>query len=217
MRGRRDAGARARGTLRRRAGDAAAVRAGRRVGSSPARWAYPGWRSMRSAPSTRRCGPNITSKYAVTILDKAGDDASSAVRFTYRAWSHFAQRWYENEYTLFVRNGPRGITHVAEAFDTAATIDFLADRPPGTAWAIVGGDAGERVGALGREGWNGRQDHGREGRPDQLDLRARLFRSWGRPGAGAPPFTSIPAQLARALIAPVVVKSGSDGRIASSP
>ncbi|MEH3038404.1 MAG: nuclear transport factor 2 family protein [Sphingomonas adhaesiva] len=86
----------------------------------------------------------------VTILDEAGDDATSAVRFTYRAWSHFAADWYENEYTLFVRSGPAGISHVAESFDTAATIDFLAGRAPGTAWTTVGGDAGERVGALGR-------------------------------------------------------------------
>lgn len=87
----------------------------------------------------------------VTILDEAGDAASSAVRFTYRAWSHFAAGWYENEYNLFVRAGPDGIVHVAEAFDTAATIDFLAGRAPGTAWAAIGGDAGDRVGALGRD------------------------------------------------------------------
>ena len=88
----------------------------------------------------------------VTILDEAGSAGMSAVRFTYRAWSLFVGDWYENEYTLFVRSGPEGIEHVAEAFDTAATIDFLSRRPAGSGWAGVGGDAGERVGALGREG-----------------------------------------------------------------
>ena len=91
--------------------------------------------------------PDVT----VTILDEAGNAASSAVRFTYRAWSHFAQAWYENDYSLFVRADAGGIRHVAEAFDTAATIDFLAGRAPGSAWSAVGGEAGERVGALGRE------------------------------------------------------------------
>jgi hypothetical protein len=86
----------------------------------------------------------------VTILDEAGDDHRSAVRFTYRAWSHFRGDWYENEYSLFVRADDAGIRHVAEAFDTAATIDFLAGRAAGSAWATVGGDAGDRVGALGR-------------------------------------------------------------------
>lgn len=87
----------------------------------------------------------------VTVLDEAGDAASSAVRFTYRAWSHFRAAWYENEYTLFVRADDGGIRHVAEAFDSALTIDFLAARAPGAGWAAIGGDAGDRVGALGRE------------------------------------------------------------------
>jgi ketosteroid isomerase-like protein len=87
----------------------------------------------------------------VTILDEAGDAAVSAVRFTYRAWSHYADAWYENEYTLFVRATDAGITHVAEGFDSAATIDCLAGRPIGSGWAAIGGDVGERVGALGRE------------------------------------------------------------------
>ncbi len=88
----------------------------------------------------------------VTILDEAGSEKSSAVRFTYRAWSQLLEAWYENEYTLFVRCGPEGIFHVAEAFDTAATIDFLSGRAPGTGWALLSGEAGDRVGALGREG-----------------------------------------------------------------
>jgi ketosteroid isomerase-like protein len=87
----------------------------------------------------------------VTILDEAGDTAVSAVRFTYRAWSHFANDWYENEYTLFVRTTDAGIVHVAEAFDSAATIDCLAGRPIGSGWTAIGGDAGDRVGALGRD------------------------------------------------------------------
>lgn len=86
----------------------------------------------------------------VTILDEAGDAKSSAVRFTYRAWSHFAAGWYENEYSLFVRTGDDGITHVAEGFDTSATIDFLAHRPPGSGWATIGGETADKVGTLGR-------------------------------------------------------------------
>ncbi|UVO51038.1 nuclear transport factor 2 family protein [Sphingomonas sp. SUN019] len=86
----------------------------------------------------------------VTVLDEAGDDAVSAVRFTYRAWSLFAGDWYENEYTLFVRCGADGIDQVTEAFDTAATIDFLSRRPIGTGWAALGGEVGDSVGTLGR-------------------------------------------------------------------
>lgn len=87
----------------------------------------------------------------VTIRDEIGDDAASAVRFTYRAWSLFVGDWYENEYSLFVHAGPDGITQVVEAFDTAATIDFLAGRAAGSGWAAIGGEAGDRVGALGRD------------------------------------------------------------------
>jgi hypothetical protein len=87
----------------------------------------------------------------VTILDEAGDAATSAARFTYRAFSLLPRAWYENEYTLFVRAGPRGVTHVSEAFDSAATIDFLARRPIGSGWAALAGEAGNRIGALGRE------------------------------------------------------------------
>ncbi len=86
----------------------------------------------------------------VTILDETGDQLSSAVRFIYRAWSHFASGWYENEYSLFVRNGAGGIVRVAEAFDTAATIDFLAGKALGASWAMIDGTAGDRIGVLGR-------------------------------------------------------------------
>lgn len=87
----------------------------------------------------------------VTVLDDIGDAETSAVRFTYRAWSLFVEDWYENEYTLFVRSGSDGIRMVNEAFDTAATIDFLAKRPLGTCWEAVEGDAGDSVSALGRD------------------------------------------------------------------
>ena len=86
----------------------------------------------------------------VTILDETGDQLSSAVRFIYRAWSHFANDWYENEYSLFVRNSDMGSVSVAEAFDTAATIDFLAGKAIGTSWGSIDGAAGDRIGDLGR-------------------------------------------------------------------
>lgn len=88
---------------------------------------------------------------SVTLLDELGGEESSAVRFIYRAWSLFAQDWYENEYTLFVRAGPTGILSVVEAFDTAATIDFLAGRPFGSGWASIEGEVGDRVETLGRQ------------------------------------------------------------------
>lgn len=91
--------------------------------------------------------PDVT----VTVHDEVGDQRLSAVRFTYRAWSHFADAWYENEYTLFVHASDAGITRIHEAFDTAATIDLLAGRPPGSGWASIGGETADRVGALGRE------------------------------------------------------------------
>ena len=87
----------------------------------------------------------------VTVLDEVGNSQTSAVRFTYRAWSLFIEDWYENEYTLFVRSGNDGIRLVVEAFDTAATIDFLAGRPQGSAWQAIQGEVGERVESLGRE------------------------------------------------------------------
>jgi ketosteroid isomerase-like protein len=68
----------------------------------------------------------------VTILDEVGDDACSAVRFFYRAFANYVGRWYENEYTLFVRSGPEGVTEVFEAFDTTTTFDFY--RGEATKW-----------------------------------------------------------------------------------
>lgn len=87
---------------------------------------------------------------SVTILDEVGSTELSAVRFVYRAWSLFARDWYQNDYTLFVHAGPDGITKIAEAFDTSATIDFLAGRPPSASWAAIDGEVGDRVGELGR-------------------------------------------------------------------
>lgn len=73
----------------------------------------------------------------VEILDEAGDTASSAVRFIYRARFRATGGAYENEYTLFVRAGAGGITHVFEALDTIALIDTLAGQPVGTAFAAA--------------------------------------------------------------------------------
>ncbi len=73
----------------------------------------------------------------VEILDEAGDDASSAVRFVYRARFRATGAAYENEYTLFARAGVDGITHVFEALDTIALIDFLKGHPVGTAFAAA--------------------------------------------------------------------------------
>jgi ketosteroid isomerase-like protein len=62
---------------------------------------------------------------AVEILDEVGDETASAVRFIYRAHAVAAGRMYENEYTVFVRSGPEGITEVFEALDTARVQAFL--------------------------------------------------------------------------------------------
>lgn len=75
----------------------------------------------------------------VEILDEVGDERSSAVRFIYRAHSKLRDAPYENEYTVFVRSGPGGITHVFEALDTAIILDFLQGRPKGTSFAFLGG------------------------------------------------------------------------------
>lgn len=61
----------------------------------------------------------------VEILDECGDERSSAVRFIYRAHSNVTGTLYENEYTLFARSGPDGITEVFEALDTLAVMKFL--------------------------------------------------------------------------------------------
>jgi ketosteroid isomerase-like protein len=64
---------------------------------------------------TRHYRPDCT----VEILDEVGDERGSAVRFIYRAHMLATGRPYENEYTLFARSGPEGITEVFEALDTA--------------------------------------------------------------------------------------------------
>jgi hypothetical protein len=61
----------------------------------------------------------------VKILDEVGDEASSAVRFIYRAFALSMDRHHENEYVVFVRSGPEGITEVFESFDTVITRDFF--------------------------------------------------------------------------------------------
>jgi hypothetical protein len=68
------------------------------------------------------------------ILDEVGDDASSAVRFIYRA--HLVQSGiaYENEYTLFARSGPDGIFAVFEGLDTAAS--STQSSPPSQCTAV---------------------------------------------------------------------------------
>ena len=71
----------------------------------------------------------------VTILDEVGDEASSAVRFIYRAYSNAAQAIYENEYTLFARCGLAGITEVFEAFDSLYAREFIAKARAGSAGA----------------------------------------------------------------------------------
>ena len=73
----------------------------------------------------------------VEILDEAGDDAASAVRFVYRARFRATGAAYENEYTLFARAGSGGITRVFEALDTIALIDQLQNRPVGAAFAAA--------------------------------------------------------------------------------
>jgi ketosteroid isomerase-like protein len=78
----------------------------------------------------------------VEILDEVGDAASSAVRFIYRAHSKIADKPYENEYTVFVRSGPTGISHVFEALDTALILEFLQGRPAGSSFAFLAGGEG---------------------------------------------------------------------------
>jgi hypothetical protein len=73
---------------------------------------------------TKHYRPDCT----VTILDEVGDDSHSAVRFIYRAHSNVTHTIYENEYTLFVRSGPQGITEVFEALDTHYVMQFLERR-----------------------------------------------------------------------------------------
>lgn len=70
---------------------------------------------------------------SVKILDEAGDERASAVRFIYRAHSNAMNRLYENEYTLFARSGPEGISAVFEAMDTALILMPPPDPPAASA------------------------------------------------------------------------------------
>lgn len=70
-----------------------------------------------------------------TILDEVGDEGQSAVRFIYRARFRPDGAPYENEYTLFARSGPDGITEVHEALDTVALLDQRRGRKVGDTFA----------------------------------------------------------------------------------
>lgn len=68
------------------------------------------------------------------ILDKVGDDESSAVRFSYRAHLVRSRIDNENEYTLFARSGRDGIFAVFEGLDTAALLDAMTGQPVGSSF-----------------------------------------------------------------------------------
>lgn len=72
---------------------------------------------------------------SVEILDELGDERLSAVRFVYRATYRASGLPYENEYTLFARSGPDGISEVFEALDTLAIFDQMRGEEKGTAFA----------------------------------------------------------------------------------
>lgn len=76
----------------------------------------------------------------VEILDELGDESLSAVRFIYRAKYRGSNLSYENEYTLFARGGPDGITQVFEALDTLAIFDQMQGAPKGAAFARLTGE-----------------------------------------------------------------------------
>ena len=65
----------------------------------------------------------------VEILDEVGDDATSAVRFIYRATYRNNGAPYENHYTLFARARDGRIHEVFEALDTLASINAYAGHP----------------------------------------------------------------------------------------
>lgn len=75
----------------------------------------------------------------VEILDELGDENLSAVRFVYRGKFRASGLPYENEYTLFARGGPEGISEVFEALDTLAIFDQMRGEEKGTAFARVSG------------------------------------------------------------------------------
>lgn len=77
------------------------------------------------------------SDCSVEILDEAGDENTSAVRFIYRAHSVLANKTYENEYTVFVRSGPHGITEVNEALDTVCMLDFMLGQEAGESFTAL--------------------------------------------------------------------------------
>jgi len=74
---------------------------------------------------------------SVSILDEVGDDSLSAVRFVYRARMRATGGPYENEYTLFARSGPLGITEVFEAMDSLSVLDQIGGGRPGATFAKI--------------------------------------------------------------------------------
>jgi ketosteroid isomerase-like protein len=72
---------------------------------------------------------------SATILDELGDESLSAVRFMYRARLRLTGGLYENEYTLFARCGPLGISEVFEAMDSLAILDQVGGEQPGATFA----------------------------------------------------------------------------------
>jgi ketosteroid isomerase-like protein len=102
--------------------------------SLPASLPYPRPMSGKDAVIAFNTGVWTDSYFpdcSVTILDEVGDDGSSAVRFVYRARLRRTGKLYENEYALFARSGPLGITEVFEAMDSLAILDQLAGAQPG--------------------------------------------------------------------------------------
>ena len=71
----------------------------------------------------------------VDVLDEIGNETRSAVRFLYKAHSNAINGPYENEYTVFVRSNPSGITHVFEAMDSVLTLELMTGQKPGSSFA----------------------------------------------------------------------------------
>ena len=100
--------------------------------SLPATLGFP--RPMKGLEVVRAFNEEVWTVYyrpdcSVTILDEAGDERISAVRFIYQAHALRLNRVYQNEYTIFVRADETGIREVHEAFDTAFAANFLSQDP----------------------------------------------------------------------------------------
>lgn len=135
------------GKLVRAFGDPAAMAA---LYAEDVQWSLPASirsfaRPMRGRDAVTAFNREIWTRYyapdcTVEILDEAGDERTSAVRFIYRAQSLIAGRAYENEYTVFVRSGPEGISEVNEALDTVAMLDFMLGRAVGDSLDMLAGN-----------------------------------------------------------------------------